>query len=422
VREWRHTTVCLDKEFVMPEAVIVSVARSPIGRAMKGSLVDMRPDDLTVSMVRAALAKVPELDPATIDDLILGCGSPAGEGGFNMARAVAVLAGYDAIPGVTINRYCSSSLQTTRMAFHAIKAGEGHAFISAGVETVSRYPSGAADMMPGTHNPLVADAEARTAARSQGGAEVWSDPREAGLLPDIYITMGQTAENVAQITGITRVEQDEFGVRSQNLAEQGIANGFWAKDIVPVTLPSGDVVATDDGPRPGTTLEAVSQLKPVFRPDGTITAGNACPLNDGAAAVIVMSDTRAKELGLTPLARIVATGVSGLSPEIMGLGPIEATRRALAIAGMTIDDIDLAEINEAFAVQVLGSARELGIPMDKLNVNGGAIAIGHPFGMTGARITSTLVNSLAFHDKQIGLETMCVGGGQGMAMIIERLS
>ncbi|WP_344085212.1 acetyl-CoA C-acetyltransferase [Nostocoides veronense] len=404
----------------MPEAVIVSVARSPIGRAMKGSLVSMRPDDLSVQMVQAALAKVPELDPRTIDDVMLGCGQPAGEGGFNLARVVAVLAGLDTLPGVTVNRYCSSSLQTTRMAFHAIKAGEGRAFISAGVETVSRFAAGFADAGP--QNPVFADAVARTATRTAGGAPAWTDPRESGELPDIYIAMGQTAENVAQATGITRAEQDEFGVRSQNLAEAAIANGFWAKDIVPVTLPDGTVVSADDGPRAGVTLEGVSGLNPVFRPDGTITAANACPLNDGAAAVIIMSSTRAAELGLTPLARIVSTGVSGLSPEIMGLGPIEATRRALALAGMTIDDIDLAEINEAFAVQVLGSARELGIPMDKLNVNGGAIAIGHPFGMTGARITSTLVNSLAFHDKQIGLETMCVGGGQGMAMIIERLS
>ncbi len=404
----------------MPEAVIVSVARSPIGRAMKGSLVEFRPDDLAALMVREALAKVPALDPATLDDLMLGCGQPAGEGGFNMARVVAVLAGLDGVPGVTVNRYCSSSLQTTRMAFHAIKAGEGHAFVSAGVETVSRFAGGFAD--GGAQNPRFAAASARSAQRATGGAPAWTDPRDAGDLPDVYIAMGQTAENVAQVIGMSRQEQDAFGVRSQNLAEAAIANGFWATDIVPVTTPSGTVVSKDDGPRPGVTLEGVFQLSPVFRPDGTITAGNACPLNDGAAAVVIMSDTRAKDLGLTPLARIISTGVSGLSPEIMGLGPVEATRKALALAGMTIDDIDLAEINEAFAVQALGSAQQLGIPLEKLNVNGGAIAVGHPFGMTGARITSTLVNSLAFHDKQIGLETMCVGGGQGMAMIIERLA
>ncbi|SHK16956.1 acetyl-CoA C-acetyltransferase [Pseudonocardia thermophila] len=405
----------------MPEAVIVAVARSPIGRANKGSLKEMRPDDLTLQMVEAALAQVPQLDRREIDDLMLGCAQPAGEQGHNLARVVAVMAGMDHLPGVTVNRYCSSSLQTTRMAMHAIKAGEGDVFISAGVETVSRYGKGAADGLPGTENPIFDDAKARTAALAAGEG-TWSDPRADGELPDVYIAMGQTAENVAQATGITRREQDEFGVRSQNLAEKAIADGFWARDITPVTLPDGTVVSADDGPRPGTTLEAVSQLKPAFRPDGTVTAGNCCPLNDGAAAVIVMSDRKAAELGITPLARIVATGVSGLSPEIMGLGPVDATRQALKRAGMTIDDIDLVEINEAFAVQVIGSARELGIPEEKLNVNGGAIAVGHPFGMTGARITSTLIHSLQWHDKQIGLETMCVGGGQGMAMILERLS
>jgi acetyl-CoA C-acetyltransferase len=262
---------------------------------------------------------------------------------------------------------------------------------------------------------------ARTAELAAGGG-TWSDPRDSGALPDVYIAMGQTAENVASLRGISREEQDEFGVRSQNLAEAAIANGFWARDITPVTLPDGTVVSTDDGPRAGVTLEAVSSLKPVFRPDGTITAGNCCPLNDGAAAVVIMSDTKARELGLSPLARVVSTAVSGLSPEIMGLGPVEASTRALALAGLTLADIDLVEINEAFAAQVIPSARELGVDWDKLNVNGGAIAVGHPFGMTGARITSTLINSLQFHDKQFGLETMCVGGGQGMAMVLERLS
>ena len=405
----------------MPEAVIVSTARSPIGRAGKGSLVTMRPDDLAAQMVRAALNKVPALDPRDIDDLMLGCGQPAGEAGFNIARVVAVELGYDFLPGVTVNRYCSSSLQTTRMAFHAIKAGEGQAFISAGVETVSRFPQGTSDGWPNSHNPLFAEAEARTAAAAGGGA-TWRDPREDGLLPDVYIAMGQTAENVAQFTGISREDQDRWGVRSQNRAEEAIKSGFFAREITPVTLPDGTVVSTDDGPRAGTSYEKISQLKPVFRPDGTITAGNACPLNDGAAAVVVMSDVKAKELGLTPLARIVATGVSGLSPEIMGLGPIEAVKKALGYAKMSVSDIDLFEINEAFAVQVLGSARELGIDEDKLNVSGGAIALGHPFGMTGARITATLLNNLAAHDKTFGVETMCVGGGQGMAMVIERLS
>lgn len=404
----------------MPEAVIVSTARSPIGRAGKGSLKDMRPDDLAVQMVRAALAKVPALDPRDITDLMLGCGQPAGESGYNMGRVVSVLAGLDHLPGVTVNRYCSSSLQTTRMAFHAIKAGEGDVFISAGVETVSRFMNGMADG-GAAHNPVFAEAESRTAARSAEGSAIWTDPREAGSLPDVYISMGQTAENVAQHIGMSRREQDEFAVRSQNLTEQRIADGFWARDITPVTLADGSTVSADDGPRAGATLEAMSGLKPVFRPDGTVTAGNACPLNDGAAAVVVMSDAKAKELGLTPLARIVSTAVTGLSPEIMGLGPVEAIPAALRNARLGIGDIDLFEINEAFAVQALGSAQALGIPVDKLNVNGGAIAVGHPFGMTGARITSTLINSLQWHDKQFGVESMCVGGGQGMAMVIERL-
>jgi acetyl-CoA C-acetyltransferase len=406
----------------MPEAVIVATARSPIGRAFKGSLTSIRPDDLTVQLVNAALAKVPQLDPADIDDLMLGCGLPGGEQGFNMARVVAVLLGYDHLPGTTITRYCSSSLQTTRMAFHAIKAGEGDVFISAGVECVSRFTAGSSDSWPDTHNQSYAGAEARSAQRADAGAPVWHDPREDGAIPDIYIAMGQTAENLAQLRGITREAQDEFGVRSQNLAEKALANGFWQRDITPVTLPDGTVVSADDGPRPGTTLEKVATLQPVFRPDGTVTAGNCCPLNDGAAAVVVMSDIKAAELGITPLARIVSTGLTALSPEIMGLGPVVASRQALSRAGMTIGDIDLVEINEAFAAQVIPSYTDLGIDLDRLNVNGGAIAVGHPFGMTGARITSTLLNSLQFHDKTFGLETMCVGGGQGMAMVVERLS
>ncbi len=405
----------------MPEAVIVATARSPIGRAVKGSLATMRPDDLAAQMVRAALAKVPALDPRDVDDLMMGCAQPAGEAGYNIARAVAVELGYDFMPGTTVNRYCSSSLQTTRMAFHAIKAGEGDVFISAGVETVSRFGVGAADGAPNSKNSLFDEAQARTAKQSEGSNE-WHDPREDGNIPDVYIAMGQTAENVALYTGISREDQDRWGVRSQNRAEEAIKSGFFAREIVPVTLPDGTVVSTDDGPRAGTSYEKISQLQPVFRPGGTITAGNACPLNDGAAAVVIMSDTKAKALGLTPLARVVSTGVSGLSPEIMGLGPIEAVKKALANAKMAIDDIDLYEINEAFAVQVLGSARELGMDEDKLNVSGGAIALGHPFGMTGARITATLLNNLSTYDKSLGIETMCVGGGQGMAMVLERLS
>jgi acetyl-CoA C-acetyltransferase len=406
----------------MPEAVVVATARSPIGRANKGSLTQVRPDDLAAQIVAAALAKVPALDPAAVEDLMLGCAQPAGESGYNLARVVAVLSGLDTVPGTTVNRYCSSSLQTTRMAFHAIKAGEGDVFVSAGVETVSRFGKGAADGGEGTKNDVFAEAVARTAQRSGAGAQTWTDPREQNSLPDIYIAMGQTAENVAQFTGITREEQDRWAVRSQNRAEKAVADGFFEREIAPVTLPDGSVARTDDGPRPGTTYDAVARLKPVFRPDGTVTAGNSCPLNDGAAALVIMSDTRAAELGLTPLARIVSTAVSALSPEIMGLGPIEAVRRALALARMSVADIDLFEINEAFAVQVIGSARELGIDEDTLNVSGGAIALGHPFGMTGARIATTLLNNLQTHDKQFGIESMCVGGGQGMAMVLERLS
>ncbi|MBL7256888.1 acetyl-CoA C-acetyltransferase [Paractinoplanes lichenicola] len=414
----------------MPEAVIVATARSPIGRAAKGSLRDLRPDDLATTIIDAALAKVPQLDRTLIEDLYLGCGLPGGEQGFNMARVVATQLGLDGLPGATVTRYCSSSLQTTRMAFHAIKAGEGDIFLSAGVETVSRYARGSSDGLPsalqqqvggGWENPKFDEAQARTKQYAEGG-RTWHDPRDDGQIPDVYIQMGQTAENLAQIKGVTRADMDEFGVRSQNLAEKAIADGFWEREITPVTLPDGTVVAQDDGPRAGVTLEAVSQLKPVFRPDGTVTAGNCCPLNDGAAAVVIMSDTKARELGITPLARIVSTGVTALSPEIMGLGPVEASRQALRRAGMTIDDIDLVEINEAFAAQVIPSYRDLGIPIEKLNVNGGAIAVGHPFGMTGARITGTLLNALDWHDKGIGLETMCVGGGQGMAMVLERLS
>ncbi len=405
----------------MPEAVIVSAARSPIGRANKGSLKDFRPDDLSALIIKAALDKVPELDPRTINDLMLGCGLPGGESGNNMGRVVATLLGHDEIPGTTITRYCSSSVQTTRMAFHAIKAGEGDAFISAGVETVSRFAKGTSDHIPDTRNPLFAEAEQRTDEQAQGGQD-WHDPREDGNLPDVYIAMGQTAENVARLRGLDRKELDEFGVRSQNLAEKAINDGFWANEITPVTTPDGTEVSADDGPRAGVTYEAISGLKPVFRPDGVVTAGNCCPLNDGAAAVIVMSDTKAKELGLTPLARIVSTGVTGLSPEIMGLGPVEATKQALANANMSIGDIDLVEINEAFAAQVVPSYQDLGIDIDRLNVNGGSIAVGHPFGMTGARLQNTMLNSLKWHDKSTGLITMCVGGGQGMALILERMS
>ena len=418
----------------MSEAVIVAAARSPIGRAFKGSLKDTRPDQLTAMMVRAALDQVPELDPATVDDLLLGCGMPGGEQGWNMARVVAVLLGLDGVPGATITRYCASSLQTSRMAMHAIRADEGHTFISAGVECVSRFKVGGSDTPPltdsdpkGTGNNPYLDvqfdvAHSRSLARAAGNVPVWHDPREDGELPDYYVSMGQTAENLAGFRGISRAEQDEFAMRSQTLAAKSIANGFWANEITPVTLPDGTIVDADESPRPQTTLDGLSGLKPVFQVGGSVTAGNSCPLNDGAAALVIMSDQRAAELGVRPLARIVATGVSAISPEIMGIGPVEATQRALAIAGMTIGDIDLVEINEAFAAQVIPSYRELGIDIDRLNVNGGSIALGHPYGMTGARITTTLMNGLRERDATLGLETMCVGGGQGMAMIIERLA
>jgi acetyl-CoA C-acetyltransferase len=399
----------------MPEAVIVATARTPIGRANKGSMTEFRPDDLSGTIIKALLEKVPSLDPQTVEDVIWGCGQPGGEAGYNVARVAALLADLPDVPGVTVNRYCSSSLQTIRMAAHAIKAGEGDVFVAGGVETVSRYAFGASDTGP--HNPLFADAEARSAERTNG-ADSWEPP--AGL-PDIYIAMGQTAENVVLAENVGREEMDEWGKRSQDRAVAAQERGFFDREITPVTTPSGTVVSKDDGPRGGTTLEKLAELKPVFRPDGKVTAGNACPLNDGAAAVVVMSDTRANELGLQPLARIISSGVTGLNPEIMGMGPVEACRMALQRAGLTIDQIDLVEINEAFAAQVLPSAKHLGIDLEKLNVNGGAIALGHPFGMTGARIMTTLINGLEDSGGRYGLESMCVGGGQGMAMVIERL-
>jgi len=400
----------------MTEAVIVATARSPIGRAGKGSLVDLRPDDMSAQIVRALMDKVPAVQASDVEDLIMGCGQPAGEAGFNVGRIVAGLAGLDDVPGVTVNRYCSSSLQTIRMAAHAIKAGEGDCFIAAGVETVSRYAMGASDTAP---NAIFQAPGERTALRSQGGQPDWTPPDG---LPDFYIAMGQTAENVGEVENVSREEMDEFAAASQQRAVAAVESGHFEGEITPLTLPDGSVVSKDDGPRAGTTVEKLAGLKPVFRPDGRITAGNACPLNDGAAAVMVMSDTRAAELGVTPLARVISSGLTGLDPEIMGLGPIEASRMAMKRAGMGADDVDLVEINEAFAAQVIPSAKHLGFGHDKVNVNGGAIALGHPFGMTGARIMTTLIHNLQTEDKTIGLETMCVGGGQGMAMIVERLA
>lgn len=402
----------------MPEAVIAAAARSPIGRAYQGSLRDLRGDDLAATMVRAALGQVPALDPAEIDELILGCAQPAGEQGYGLARVVAVLLGLDGVPAVTVQRYCASSMESTRMALHAIGSGEGSVFVCAGVEAVSRFPLGKADGMPGTHNPLFAAAQARSASPVAN----WADPRAAGQLPDVYLAMGLTAENVAQRYRITRQEQDEFALRSQSRAAKGTADGFFARDITPLTLPDGTVVDADDCPRPGTSAEGLAALKPAFGEGGTVTAGNCCPLNDGAAALVVMSDTRAAQLGVAPLARIVSTGVSAVSPEIMGVTPIEATRRALARAGMSARDLGLIEINEAFAAQVIPCVRELGLDESRVNVYGGAIALGHPFGMTGARMTTTLLHALEWQDREIGLATMCAAGGQGMALIIQRLA
>src|SRR6266849_3920997 len=385
----------------MTQAVIAALGRSAIGRARKGSLVDVRPDDLAAYVVTKVLDQLPQLERSEIEDLLCGCGLPGGEQGHNIGRVVSILSRLD-VPGVTVNRYCSSSLMTTRIAAHAIEAGEGDVFLSVGVECVSRYGSGYPDA-PDTFNPRLI-------------------PGNADEYPDVYIAMGQTAENVARREKISREDQDRYAVKSQNAAVKARDDGFFDREIIPVPVPNGQMFTKDDGPRPGTTMEVLANLKPAFREDGTVTAGNCCPLNDGAAAVVVMSDVKAAELGITPLARIVSSGVTALSPEFMGLGPVEASRQALARAGLAIADIDLVEINEAFAAQVIPSYRDLAIDIAKLNVNGGAIAVGHPFGMTGARITSTLLNSLRFHDKTFGLETMCVGGGQGMAMIFERLS
>ncbi len=400
----------------MEDAVIVATARSPIGRAFKGSLKDVRPDDLAATIVKALLAKVPQVTPDMIEDLMLGCAQPAGEQGYNMARVVALLAGLNQVPGTTVNRYCSSSLQTIRMAAHAIAAGEGDVFVAAGVETVSRFFAGKSDGMENTKNekfPLD-----RSEIFGAEGAPAWTP---AQGLPNVYMGMGLTAENVASFKNVSREEQDAFAARSQQRAVAAQESGFFRDEITPITLPDGTVVDKDDGPRPGTTAEKLAKLKPVFRPDGTVTAGNACPLNDGAAAVLVMSASKAKALGIQPLARIVSSAVAALDPEIMGLGPVPASRIALERAGLTIEDIDIVEMNEAFAAQAVPSAKELGIPDEKLNPFGGAIALGHPFGQTGARIMTTLIHGLQVKGGRYGLETMCVGGGQGMAMVIELL-
>jgi acetyl-CoA C-acetyltransferase len=381
----------------MPEAVIVSAARTPIGRAAKGSLVDARPDDLLAFAIRAAVDKVPELPEEEIVDVMVGCGFPQERQGMNLARRGALLARLpETVPGTTVNRFCASSLQTIRMAFHAIKAGEGDAYVAAGVESISQvngYPRSEAEIHPALFG-------------------------DDAPIANVYIPMGLTAENVAERWDVSREDMDRFAQRSQERAVAAQESGFFDRELTPY-----EGVARDDGPRPSSTYEKLAALEPAFKPGGKVTAGNACPLNDGAAAVVVMSEARAAELGLAPRARIIASAVTGVEPEIMGVGPIEAVRSVLRQAGMTIDDVDVVELNEAFAAQVLPVCRELGVDPfgEKLNPHGGAIALGHPYGMTGARIMNTLLNDLETLDKTIGLETMCVGGGQGMAMLVERL-
>ena len=381
----------------MPEAVIVAATRTPIGRARKDSLVDVRPDDLVAFAIDAALKKVPELDRSEIADVMVGCGFPQEKQGMNLARRVALLAGLpESVPGTTVNRFCASSLQTIRMAFHAIRAGEGDAYVAAGVESISQvdgYPKDADELHPKLFG-------------------------EDAPIANVYIPMGLTAENVAERWDVSRDDMDRFAQQSQERAVAAQDSGFFEREISP-----WDGVVRDDGPRRGSTLEKLADLEPAFKPGGRVTAGNSCPLNDGAAAVVVLSDSRARELGITPRARIVASSVSGVAPEIMGVGPIGAVRNVLAATGMTIDDVDVVELNEAFAAQVLPVCRELGVDpfSDRLNPHGGAIALGHPYGMTGARIMTTLLNDLETDDRTIGLETMCVGGGQGMAMIVERI-
>ncbi len=401
----------------MTDAVIVAAARSPFGKAFRGSLASVRPDDLTETVVRAAMSRVPGLDPSTLDDLFVGCAVPSDEHGDNIARRVAIQLGYDDVPGVTVNRFCASSVQTTRMALHAIRAGEGRAFISAGVDCVSRYRTPVDD----SRNPRFAAAMERSAAFTASG-EVWTDPRTEGLLPDVYIDMGQTAEHVAVLRGVSRERQDEYALRSQQRAIEALDAGYFDTEIVPITLADGTVVTTDDGPRRDSTIERMASLSPVFRAEGTVTAANACSLNDGAAALVVMSSDYAHELGITPLARIVATSSTSLSPEIMGLGPVSAIRALLSARGMSARDIDLFEINEAFAAQVLPSIDDLGLDEARVNVHGGAIAIGHPFGATGARLLGTLINGLTRRDETFGVASMCVAGGQGMALLLERIS
>ena len=407
----------------MPEAVIVDSVRSPIGRAFKGSLTQVRPDDLGAYVVDALLDRNPELDPASVEDLICGCGLPQGEQSYNVGRIIGLLSRLpDTTTGTTVHRYCASSLQAIRMAFHAIKAGEGDTYIAAGVEHVSHVGPWSEDGLPQLMGAIIDNAPEE--AKGQIPRPDFKNDKVAGGdgRTDAYISMGETAENVADKYDVSREDMDEYAQRSQSKAVESRDSGFFDREIVPVELPDGSTVDKDDGPRADSTVEKLSQLKPAFRENGRVTAGNSCPLNDGAAATLVMSADRASELGLKPRARIIASATSGLEPEIMGVAPIGAIKNVLARAGMTIEDVGVVELNEAFAAQVLPIAEECGIDMEKLNPHGGAIALGHPFGMTGVRIMTTLLNDLETDDKQIGIETMCVAGGQGMAMVVERLN
>jgi acetyl-CoA C-acetyltransferase len=386
----------------MPEAVIVDAIRTPIGRAFKGSLLGIRPDDMTAFVLDQLLERNSEVDPAIVEDVIVGVGMPQGEQGWNIGRIAVLLSEKlpDSVNGSTISRYCASSLNAIRIAADSIKAGDGDVYIAAGVESVSRVGPNSEATLPDTQNEKL---------KGNNGT------------PDAYIAMGMTAENVAEKYGVSREDMDKYAKRSQDLAVESRDSGFFDREIVPVEV-DGNVVEKDDGPRPNTSLEKLAELKPAFREDGTVTAGNSCPLNDGSAAVLLMSETKAKELGVKPRARVIAAATAALEPEIMGVAPIGAIKNVLDRAGMTIGDVDVVELNEAFAAQVIPIMDECGIPLEKMNPHGGAIALGHPFGMTGARIMTTLLNDLETDDKTIGLETMCVAGGQGMAMLVERLN
>jgi len=387
----------------MPEAVIVDAIRTPIGRAFKGQLAGLRPDDTGAFVIDQLLERNPDVKPESVEEVLAGCGLPQGLQAFNIGRIMVLLSERlpDTVNGVTVSRYCASSLEAIRQAANAVRAGEGDTYIAAGVEWVSRYN------------------ERQEAA---GVADQNEKLQGKNGQPDAYIAMGLTAENVADKWEVSRADMDKYAQRSQELAVASQESGFFDREIVPVTLPDGTVVAKDEGPRASSTLEKLAELKPAFREDGKVTAGNSCPLNDGAAAVLVMSDAKAKELGLEPRARIIASATSALEPEIMGVAPIGAIKKVLQRAGMSIEDVDVVELNEAFAAQVIPIMSECNIPLEKLNPHGGAIALGHPFGMTGARIMTTLLNDLESDDKTIGLETMCVAGGQGQATIVERLN